>query len=86
MPATFNKPGALSVGAQRPTASAVGVFAQRAGDHLPASGYGYLPTRPGRRIGLGSMPALTGLFRAGRVLGISQVNLVATNVWRGPGG
>ena len=85
MPAAFNKPGAPTVGAQRPTASALGIFAQRTADSIPASGYGYLPTRPGRRVGLGSLPALTGLFRAGRVLGVSQVNLMATNVWRGSG-
>lgn len=47
--------------------------------------YGYVPTRPGRRLGLGTTPALTGLFRAGRVVGISQINAIATVVRRGGG-
>jgi hypothetical protein len=30
-------------------------------------------------------PALEGLFRAGKVVGISQINAMATNVTRGSG-
>lgn len=46
--------------------------------------YGFVPTRPGRPIGLGTTPALQGFFRAGRrTLGVSQINAMATNVYRG---
>lgn len=46
--------------------------------------YGFVPTRPGRPIGLGLTPALHGIFRAGRrVVGVSQINAMATNVYRG---
>lgn len=46
--------------------------------------YGFVPTRPGRPIGLGTVPALQGLFRAGRrTVGVSQINAMATNLYRG---
>lgn len=76
--ALFNKPGRPPVGQNAPTAAAVGVFMRSVGQ------YGYVPGRPGRRIGLGTTPALDGLFRAGRVVGVSQINALATNVFRGP--
>lgn len=75
--AIFNK-GGRPVGQDRPTQAANGVFMRHVGQ------YGYVPTRPGRRVGLGSTPALDGLFRAGRVVGVSQINALATNIWRGP--
>jgi hypothetical protein len=49
----------------------------------PKRPYGYPPTRPGRRTGVGITPALTGLFRAGRTVGVSQINAMATNIRRG---
>jgi hypothetical protein len=50
--------------------------------------YGFKPGLPVPRPGpLASVPALLGLFRSGRlVVGISQVNAMATNVLRGSGG
>jgi len=51
----------------------------------PKRPYGYAPTRPGRRSGLGVTPAISGLFRAGRPPGISQINTMATLVRRGAG-
>jgi hypothetical protein len=50
-------------------------------------GYGALaaPTRPGRRTGVAWTPAVTGFFRAGKAVGISQINAMATNVPRGSG-
>lgn len=49
--------------------------------------YGFMaaPTRPGRRHGGGSYPVLHGLFQAGKVRAISQVNIMQTNVFRGQG-
>lgn len=49
--------------------------------------YGALaaPTRPGRKIGGATVPALTGLFQAGRPVGISRINTIATNIHRGQG-
>jgi hypothetical protein len=75
--AIFRKDG-RSVGLNYPQPAANGVFFRHVGQ------YGYVPTRPGRRIGLGSTPALDGLFRAGRVVGVSQINALATNIFRGP--
>jgi len=72
------KPG-RKVGQDVPIESALGVFVRG-----PERPYGYVPSRPGRRVGLGSTPALTGLFRAGRVVGVSQINAMATNIHRGP--
>jgi hypothetical protein len=49
--------------------------------------YGALaaPTRPGRKLGGATYPALHGLFRAGSVVGVSQLNTIATNIHRGQG-
>lgn len=47
--------------------------------------YGYVPAVPRQRGGPGATPALEGLFRAGKVVGISQINAMATNVTRGSG-
>jgi len=59
--------------------NAVGVL-MRSGERQ----YGFVPTRPGRPIGLGTTPALQGLFRAGRrAVGVSQINAMATNIYRG---
>lgn len=60
--------------------AAPGVFLEGPGLSKP----GYVPSRPGRKGGLGVTPALVGLFRAGRVVGVSQINAIATNVRRGP--
>lgn len=49
----------------------------------PARPYGFSPRRPGRRPGLGETPALLGMFRAGRTVGVSTINAMATNVRRG---
>ena len=49
----------------------------------PAS-YGFRPGLPRPMSFLGRTPALSGLFRSGRlVVGISQINAMATNVLRG---
>jgi hypothetical protein len=47
--------------------------------------YGFQPAVPRQRGGLPHTPALSGLFRAGKVVGISQINAMATNVTRGSG-
>jgi hypothetical protein len=48
--------------------------------------YGFAPGVPLMRGGVGRTPALTGLFRAGRItVGISKINAMATNVLRGSG-
>jgi hypothetical protein len=47
--------------------------------------YGFVPAVPRQRGGLSTTPALEGLFRAGKVVGISQINAMATNVTRGSG-
>jgi len=47
--------------------------------------YGFVPAVPRQRGGQGHTPALTGLFRAGPVVGVSLINLMATNVTRGSG-
>lgn len=73
----FNPPG-RTIGQDVPHESALGTFVSG-----PDRPYGYVPSRPGRRLGLGTTPALTGLFRAGRVVGVSQINAMATNVFRG---
>lgn len=41
------------------------------------------PTRPGRRFGGVTVPVLNGLFQAGRVKQISQINISQTNIRRG---
>ena len=46
---------------------------------------GFVPAVPRQRGGLSVTPALEGLFRAGRVVGVSQINAIATNVTRGSG-
>ena len=48
-------------------------------------GFAAAPTRPGRRHGAVTVPALHGLFRAGRSVGISRINTIATNIHRGQG-
>lgn len=50
--------------------------------------YGFEPGVPvPRPTPAGRVPALAGLFRAGRLtVGISQINAMATNVLRGSGG
>lgn len=65
---------------RRTMPAAPGVFIEGPGLNKP----GYVTQRPGRRQGLGVTPALVGLFRAGRVVGVSQINAMATNVRRGP--
>jgi len=47
--------------------------------------YGQLaaPVIPGRLRGLGNTPAINGLFRRGRAVGISEINTMATLVPRG---
>ena len=47
--------------------------------------YGFVPGVPKQRPGLAHTPAIGGLFRRGRVVGISQINAMATNVPRGSG-
>jgi len=47
--------------------------------------FGFKPGLPIVRGIQGHTPALTGLFRSGRVVGISQINAMATNVLRGSG-
>jgi len=74
----FSKPGGHPVGRNQPAAAALGVF--QTGRDLPQ---GYVPGRPGRRGGIGITPALHGIERAGRTVGVSQINAIATNVWRG---
>jgi hypothetical protein len=52
-------------------------------------GYGGFaaPVVVGRKIGLPTTPALTGLFRKGDgrtpAIGVSQINAMATNIFRG---
>lgn len=46
-------------------------------------GFAAAPTRPGRRAGGASYPVLHGLFQAGPVRQISQVQTMQTNVFRG---
>jgi len=48
--------------------------------------FGFKPGLPIVRGIQGTTPALTGLFRSGRLtVGISQINAMATNVTRGSG-
>lgn len=69
----------------------VGVFAKPRGPLARIStnpkDYGFKPGVPQPRPTPGGWtPALTGLFRTGRlVVGISQINAMATNVLRGSG-
>jgi hypothetical protein len=62
-----------------PRPAALGAFA--VGPKVP----GFVPGVPRQRGGQGMTPALEGLFRSGRVVGISQINAMATNVTRGSG-
>jgi hypothetical protein len=72
--AVFNAAAAASLGT-----NAVGVLMRPAERQ-----YGFVPTRPGRARGVGTTPALQGFFRAGsRTVGISQINAMATNLYRG---
>lgn len=64
---------------QRPRPLALGAFA------VGPKSYGFVPAVPRQRAGKGDTPALTGIFRAGPVIGISQINAMATNVTRGSG-
>jgi hypothetical protein len=49
--------------------------------------YGVQPASFAPRKGYGTTPALTGLFRDGRLtVGISQINAMATHINRGGGG
>lgn len=73
----FHRPG-RPIGQDVPHEAALGVFVRG-----PDRPYGFVPSRPGRRLGLGQTPALTGFFRAGRVVGVSQINAMATVVFRG---
>lgn len=61
-----------------PSSRALGVFVNG-----PARPYGFSPSRPGRAQGLGETPALLGMFRAGRTVGVSTINAMATNIRRG---
>jgi len=71
----------ISDAGRRRMPAAPGIFIQGPG----LSKAGYVTERPGRRSGQpGVTPALVGLFRAGRVVGVSQINAMATNVRRGP--
>jgi hypothetical protein len=79
MTGKFSQPGGLAVGRNRPAPAALGVFV-RPGAALPQ---GFVPGRPGRRGGIGITPALHGMDRAGRVVGVSQINAIASVVWRG---
>lgn len=55
--------------------------------NLSPRAYGKMPGLPVMRSNAMPPPALAGLFRAGRiVVGISQINAMATNVTRGGGG
>jgi len=64
-------------------AAAVGPV-QRIG--LTPKAYGKMPGLPVQRSISRPPPALAGLFRAGRlVVGISQINAMATNIPRGGG-
>jgi hypothetical protein len=66
---------------RRKMPAAPGVFIEGPGLNKP----GYVTARPGRSHGgPGVTPALVGMFRAGRVVGVSQINAMATNVRRGP--
>jgi hypothetical protein len=64
--------------AGRPQPPALGVF-------LPAgSQYGLKAQLPKRYHGVGSTPALSGMFQAGPVVQLSKIQTMATNVRRGP--
>ncbi len=62
-----------------PRPSALGAF------NVGPKVYGFAPAVPRQRGGQGMTPALEGLFRAGKVVGISQINAMATNTMRGSG-
>ena len=70
--------GQFGLPSPAPSPRALGVFVQG-----PARPYGFSPHRPGRRPGLGETPALLGMFRAGRTVGVSTINAMATNIRRG---
>jgi hypothetical protein len=73
--------GVFNTGGVVARSTALGVFVK--GSQRPQ---GMPPLRPGRKIGLGTVPALQGLFSGGgraRVVGISQVATMATDIWRG---
>lgn len=54
------------------------------GSFLPAASRNGLPARLTPRFkGLGTTPAVSGLFQSGRVVAISPLNLTATNIRRG---
>ncbi len=63
----------------RPRPAALGAFA------VGPKSFGFVPAVPRQRAGNGTTPALLGIFRAGPVIGISQINAMATNVTRGGG-
>lgn len=48
-------------------------------------GFAAAPTRPGRKVGGAVYPAISGLFQAGKVKAISQINTMATLIHRGQG-
>lgn len=50
-----------------------------------SKGYGIMaaPIIPPRKIGPGVTPAVSGLFRRGPAVAISQINAIATNVLQG---
>lgn len=62
-----------------PRPAALGAF------NVGPKAYGFQPAVPRQRGGQSMTPALEGLFRAGKVVGISQINAMATNVTRGSG-
>jgi hypothetical protein len=64
---------------QRPRPAALGSFG------VGPKAFGYMPAVPRQRGGLVSTPAINGLFRAGPVVGVSLINLMATNITRGGG-
>lgn len=69
----------MSVPRHSPRPAALGAFA------VGPKAYGFVPAVPRQRGGKGDTPALDGFFRSGRVVGVSLINLMATNVTRGGG-
>ena len=73
--------GVFQKGGIVPRSAALGLFVTG-----PQRPQGMPPLRPGRRIGLGTTPALQGLFSGGghaRVVGISKIQTMATDIFRG---
>jgi hypothetical protein len=71
---------------RRPSSAPTDIGHAAIGTFMPGrTDYGQLaaPVIVGRPRGLGSTPALYGLFRRGRTVGVSQINTMATNIGRG---